>query len=99
MLPELTQDEKLSMSLAQIRRYEKKRTKMRFNNRYYIQYYGYNVSLHNWTLERDQEGYIYVQGTLENGNNWQTSPVVSMNTMDDHYEITTESNTIYRLYW
>ena len=99
MLPQLTQSERLSMSLSQVRRYEKKLTKMSRNNRYYIQYYGYNVALHDWNLERDDSGFIYVHGTLENGNSWETSPIVSMETMDDHYQVITESNTIYRLYW
>ena len=99
MLPELTTTDKLNMSLSQIRRYEKKRTKMTFNNRYYIQYYGYNVALHDWNLERDADGYITVTGNLENGNSWQTSPMISIETMDDHYQVITESNTIYRLYW
>ncbi len=99
MIPELTTSDKLSMSLSQIRRYEKKRTKMFHNNKYYIQYYGYNVAIHDWILVKDAESYIYLSGTLENGNAWQTSPIVSMITNEDHYEITTESNTIYRAYW
>ena len=99
MLPKLTTNEKVNMSLSQIRRYEKKRTKMSFNNRYYIQYYGYDVALHDWSLENDEEGYIYINGTLENGNKWETSGLVSMTTENDHYLVVTESNTYYRLYW
>lgn len=98
MIPKLTNYNKLNMSLSQIRRYEKKFTKMRFNNRYYIQYYGYNVALHDWNVSRDDEGYITINGVLENGNSWQTSPICSFETMDDHYQVITESNTIYRLY-
>jgi hypothetical protein len=99
MIPELTIEDKLHMTLSQIRRYEKKRTKMRYNNAYYIQYYGYNVSLRDWSFEQDEDGYIYVNGTLENGNGWGTSAIVDLHTNDDHYEVITRSNTIYRLYW
>ncbi len=99
MIPELTPNQKQSMTLTQIRRYEKKRTKLMYNNRYYIQHYGYNVSLHDWDLQRDDDGYIYASGTLENGNRWETSAIQSFQTMEDHYEILTNSNTIYRLYW
>jgi hypothetical protein len=99
MIPELTIQDKLQMTLSQIRRYEKKRTKMLHNNAYYIQYYGYNVSLRDWSLECDKEGYIYANGNLENGNGWGTSAIVSLTTNEDHYEVLTKSNTIYRLYW
>lgn len=98
MIPELTVSNKTYMSLSQIHRYEKKRTKMLHNSRYYIQYYGYDVALHDWSLEKDDDGYIYIKGVLENGNNWITSDVISMINMDDHYKITTTSKTIYRLY-
>jgi hypothetical protein len=103
MIPELTPENKLDMSLSQIRRYEKKYKKLKFNNRYYIQYYGYDVALHDWKLERPlasyENDYLYASGTLENGNSWKTSPIVKMEWRSDHYKITTESNTIYRLYF
>ncbi len=98
MIPELSPENKLNMSLSQIRRYEKKYKKMRLNNRYYIQYYGYDVALHDWNLEISDD-YIYATGTLENDNRWQTSPIILLETRDDHYKVTTESNTIYRLYF
>jgi hypothetical protein len=99
MIPELSPENKLDMSLSQIRRYEKKYKKLKFNNRYYIQYYGYDVALHDWKLERSSDNFLYATGTLENDNSWETSPIVRMESRDDHYKITTESNTIYRLYF
>lgn len=99
MIPELTLQDQLKMTLSQISRYEKKRTKMRYNNRYYIQYYNYNVALHDWEIIHDPDNYIYFVGTLENGNPWQTSPMVSIKTEVDHYVVLTESNTTYRLYF
>lgn len=99
MIPELSPEDKLNMSLSQINRYEKKYNKMRHNNRYYIQYYGYDVALHDWELERDNNNYFYVNGTLENNNKWITSAISSMEMRDDHYKVITESGTIYRLYF
>ena len=59
MIPKLTNCDKLNMSLSQINRYEKKYTKMRYNNNYYIKHYGYDVSLEDWKIEVDKENYIY----------------------------------------
>jgi hypothetical protein len=99
MIPKLSVDDKLNMSLSQINRYEKKYTKMTYNNDYYIQYYGYDVELMSWDIKLDENDYIYAEGFLGNGNLWETSDIVSIKARKDHYRCKTSSGTVYRLYW
>jgi hypothetical protein len=99
MIPKLTIGDKLNMSLSQINRYEKKYTKMTYNNDYYIQYYGYDVELICWDIKLDENDFIYATGCLGNGNLWETSDIVSIKTRKDHYRCKTSSGTVYRLYW
>ena len=99
MIPKLTSEDKINMTLSQINRYEKKYTKLTYNNNYYIQYYGYDVELDNWDILIDDNSYIYATGNLGNGNEWETSGIVSMKRRKDHYRCETSSGTVYRLYW
>jgi hypothetical protein len=99
MIPKLSINDKLNMSLSQINRYEKKYTKLCNNNRYYISHYGYNVALEDWSIHVDEDDYIYAKGYLGNDNAWTTSGILSMETVDGHYRCTTESGTVYRLYF
>jgi len=99
MIPELTSADRLSMSLSQINRYEKKYTKLRYNNRYYLQYYDYDVSLQNWSLKVDNKVFLYAEGYLGNGNAWETSGIVDVVAKEHYYRCTTESGTVYRLYF
>ncbi len=99
MIPKLTLDDKITMTLSQINRYEKKYTKLTYNNDYYIQYYGYDVELDDWDIQIDDDSYIYATGNLGNGNPWETSNIVSMKQRKDHFRCKTSSGTVYRLYW
>jgi hypothetical protein len=99
MIPKLTVGDKLDMTLSQINRYEKKYTKMTYNNDYYIQYYGYDVELICWDIKLDENDFIYAEGCLGNGNPWETSDIVSIKARKDHYRCKTSSGTVYRLYW
>ena len=99
MIPKLTPNDKLNMTLSQINRYEKKYTKLSKDNRYYIQHYNYDVALNDWSLHVDSEGFISARGVLENGNFWITSGIEHLETRNDHYCCTTENGTIYRLYF
>ncbi len=99
MIPKLTPADKLNMSLSQINRYEKKYTKLTYNNDYYIQYYGYDVELDEWDIQFDEDDYMYVVGKLGNGNDWETSKILSIKMRKDHYRCKTSSGTVYRLYW
>ena len=99
MIHKLTISDKLNMSLSQINRYEKKYTKMIYNNDYYIQYYGYDVELFSWDIKLDENDFIYATGCLGNDNLWETSDIVSIKTRKDHYRCKTSSGTVYRLYW
>lgn len=99
MIPELTSQDRLNMSLSQINRYEKKYTKLLKNNDYYIQYYGYDVVLNDWSMHIEQDGFSIGKGYLGNGNAWQTSGFTSVRRLSDHYACTTESGTVYRLYY
>lgn len=98
MIPSLTNAEQLTMTLSQIRRYEKKYTKLQKNNKYYIQYYGYDVDLDDWSLHVE-DGFIYAKGYLGNDNSWETSNIKELVNMGKYYHCTTESGTIYRLYF
>lgn len=99
MIPELTSQDKLNMSLSQINRYEKKYTKLLKNNDYYIQYYGYDVVLNDWSMHIEPDGFTIGKGYLGNDNAWQTSGFTTVRRLDDHYSCTTESGTVYRLYY
>jgi hypothetical protein len=99
MIPKLTPNDKLNMTLGQINRYEKKYTKLSKDNRYYLQHYNYDVSLNEWSIHVDAEGYINARGNLENGNFWITSDIKDLKSCADHYCCTTQSGTIYRLYF
>ena len=99
MIPELTSADRLSMSLSQINRYEKKFTKLLYNNRYYLQYYDYDVSLHDWSIRVDDDGFIIAEGNLENGNSWKTSGIIDFVSNGNHYRCTTENGSVYRLYF
>jgi hypothetical protein len=99
MIPTLSINDKLNMSLSQINRYEKKYTKLRHNNRYYISHYGYDVALEDWSIHVDGDDYIYAKGYLGNDNGWTTSGILSMETVGNYYRCTTESGTVYRLYF
>ncbi len=99
MIPTLSNNDKLNMSLSQINRYEKKYTKLRHNNSYYISHYYYDVALEDWSLHVDRDNYIYAKGYLCNNNGWTTSCILSMEMVDDHYRCTTESGTVYRLHF
>jgi len=98
MIPKLTPEDKINMSLSQINRYEKKYTKLTYNNNYYIQYYGYDVELDEWDIQFDENDYMYAVGKLGNGNEWETSNIVSIKQRRDHYRCKTSSGTVYRLY-
>ncbi len=99
MIPKLTPNDKMTMSLSQINRYEKKYTKLTYNNNYYIQYYGYDVELDQWDIRFDEDDYMYAVGNLGNGNEWETSNIVSIKARKDHYRCKTSSGTVYRLYF
>ena len=99
MIPSLTSADKKNMSLGQINRYKKKYNKLRNNNKYYISHYGHDVQLHDWTIQVDDDKFIYAEGYLGNNAPWATSGIVSMKTAGDHYICTTENNTVYRLYF
>jgi len=99
MIPQLTNSDKLNMTLSQINRYEKKYTKMSKNNSYYIQYYGYDVTLEDWSTHLEPDGFTIAKGYLGNGNSWETSGFTSVERNPDHYRCTTENGTVYRLYY
>lgn len=98
MISKLTPDDKINMTLSQINRYEKKYTKLTYNNNYYIQYYGYDVELYNWDIVIDGDS-CYAIGNLGNCNEWETSNIRSMKRRKNHYRCKTSSGNIYRLYW
>ena len=99
MIQELTNSDRLNMSLSQINRYEKKYLKLTKNNRYYIQYYGYDVVLNDWSLHLEPDGLSIAKGYLGNDNSWETSPFTNVERLTDHYACTTKSGTVYRLYY
>jgi hypothetical protein len=55
------------------------------------------MDLYNWWIETEDH-YIYVVGERRNGRLWETSEVVSIQTMPDHYRVHTE-NSVYKLFW
>jgi hypothetical protein len=99
MIQELSNSDRLNMSLSQINRYEKKYLKLTKNNSYYIQYYGYDVVLNDWSMHVMSDGFTIAKGYLGNGNAWETSGFTKVDRLTDHYACTTESGTVYRLYY
>ncbi len=56
-------------------------------------------TLYNWKFETDRTGYsLYCVGDLYNGRGWETSSIVSMQTLRDGYEVTTR-HSVYFLPW
>jgi hypothetical protein len=98
MIPELTREQMLNMSLSQMHRYNKKRTKMQHNNEYYIQHYNYDVPLYYWKLEYLPDGTLQARGLLGNGNEWLTSYFKLFTYESGHYKGVTISGHVYRLY-
>ena len=56
-------------------------------------------TLYNWKFETDRSGYsLYCVGDLPNGRGWETSSIVSMQMLQDGYEVTTR-HSVYFLPW
>ena len=45
------------------------------------------------------DGFTIAKGYLGNGNAWETSGFTKVDRLTDHYACTTESGTVYRLYY
>ena len=54
--------------------------------------------LHDWSFEFSRAGGMYCVGRIANNRVWETTQVLSLITLDDHYQVTTR-NTTYLLYW
>jgi len=55
------------------------------------------MDLYEWWFEVEK-GYFYCVGERANGRLWETSAISTVETMSDHYRVTTE-NTVYKLFW
>jgi len=56
------------------------------------------TTLYDWTFKTSRNGNIYLVGYLSSGKEWETSNVWKLETLDDHYRVTT-NYSVYELYW
>jgi hypothetical protein len=54
--------------------------------------------LYNWKFETSSHGSLYLSGYLWSGKSWETSNVWKLETLNDHYRVTT-NYSVYELYW
>jgi hypothetical protein len=54
--------------------------------------------LHNWAFDFTRAGSLYCSGTLANNRVWETTQILELITMEDHYQVRTRNST-YLLYW
>jgi hypothetical protein len=58
----------------------------------------WKYNLHEWKFKTTRNGYIYCVGKLDDGTDWETSHVVSMDTLRDGYRVVT-NHSVYYLWW
>jgi hypothetical protein len=54
--------------------------------------------LYDWKFETAYNGSLYLTGKLWCGKEWETSNVWKLETLSDHYRVTT-NYSVYELYW